>query len=357
VAVWLFAIGDTASAERIHPPQFGTPILVSNRLIFTAPARQWWVAHRIICISSDSGRKEWEITDPSNVQLWFVLSGRFILTVGANVYDCDVNSGKLTLLYNTGYEDCYLNKPQDDSLLVHGSRTNRDFLALVDSVNWQKKWETPRLVGTVADGREVLLCFEATRKPVNGGGYGLVDSHWCGVSKVDGHVLWRCQEYSRGAAVSNYFLVFNYDDGAICLNQNDGSVAARNRALRSRMLGTIESDNGGLLMETLYINFTNLETVPYRLTVPDLDLKRIPMNEWYSATYFPLKGGYAAFADRTNCFSKAQYANSHADGFVYFSKMEDDGAHTTVNRLRLETGEREKLYEEEIPIEMRLKEP
>ena len=215
-AALLVVAGHGLSAERIRVPQFGKPLAVSDKLIFAGPGLK---PDRLICIEKESGEPAWQITNEVQTLLaWCVLSNWVIVSVGPDLYRCNVELGHLDLLYRTGHEhDAFVYDEQDGTLLVTGGNGRMGYLARVDPGSGRALWERDRHGYVVAQGEKVLLCAESKRFAVATGGYGATDERWVGVSKQDGRALWSCPPNAAGGGGGG--LLLGFSEGHIQLPQ------------------------------------------------------------------------------------------------------------------------------------------
>ena len=89
-----------AGATSIYVPEFSTPFLVGDKVIFGAPEFPGLSTHRLICIEKQDGKKDWEKTeDTDKIRPWLVLNGQLIVTIGTVIQKCDPLSGKCERLY------------------------------------------------------------------------------------------------------------------------------------------------------------------------------------------------------------------------------------------------------------------
>jgi hypothetical protein len=314
-------------------PQFGSPVVAGDKLIFAEPGDD---PHRLICISKADGKKLWEISD-QNAELkpWCFRRDQVIVTLGGEVETCDPVTGRLTPRYRTTYEH-YVNLivEKEGLVFIHGETTNVDFLTCLDPEAWQPRWEARRVTMTRAVGQEVLLCEQATRNTRKDGSYILENKRWAALSKRDGNVLWSCRPFATATTVSNYFLV-HVEDTISCLNERDGVVVKQFRFNREPYLipALLANDSRLLVQLSGLQNGGMISRIFFALTVPELQWHGLTQEEWSQA-------------------SAAQNA-SRDDDYVYSSLS--DWQHTSINRVGIKSGNREKLYEEPVPQDKRIR--
>jgi outer membrane protein assembly factor BamB len=357
------------TATSIYFPKFGTPIIAGDRIVFSGPGMQ---PRRLICIEAQGGKKLWDITSGTNtLHPWFVQGEELLVTSSGDVHRCELKSGKLSRLYKTGYQRSRLLKQKPGFVLVDGERADVNYLSLVDSSRWQPVWETPRLLNVSAEGTDVLLCDAGTRKRVGGGGYTLIDRELAAVSRKDGKILWHRQMPqnvwgSKAVAISNFFVValggtlhcFKEADGEVLntLKVNDSDIISPTLALR----------DGRALVWAQKGRDVFSGHVVFSLNVPEFVKTELTETDWYSATSVVYEdiviGVTIGRVDAVHIptgkklWQGGQWNwDGILNGYIYFSDMERDGEHTSINRIQVKTGQREKIYEELLPEEMQWK--
>ncbi len=324
-----------AGASIIYVPQFTTPFLVGDKVIFGAPEFPGHSTHRLICIEKQDGKKVWERTeDMDKIRPWFVSNGQLIVTIGTVIQKCDPQSGKCERLYTTGFDrDVYLHQRRDGLLLVGGPKTNVDYLSLVDPKSWSKLWEVSRIAMPVAQGNDAILCEQADRHPEPGGGYSLRNERWVALAKSDGHVAWSRPhlEFGKAEAVSNYFLVY-LNDSIQCLNERDGISVGRFR-WQQQPYTPVEllTRNQELLVKTTQYGTTNIKGLStlFTLSAPDLKWGKLSEKEWENA----LKEKYEV-KDST---------------YLFYPSISYDWTTTSLCRKEIKTGDVKELYQEPVP--------
>src|SRR5437016_1998341 len=87
----VFLVAASAPATSYYFPKFGVPILVNDRLIFSGPG---WESQRVICISAETGRKLWEISDlAKKLHPACAFEGQLILTAEGDVESLSPTNG------------------------------------------------------------------------------------------------------------------------------------------------------------------------------------------------------------------------------------------------------------------------
>jgi hypothetical protein len=324
-----------AVANRIYVPEFTTPFLVGDKVIFGAPEFPGHSTHRLICIEKGDGKKLWEKTEETaKMRAWFVMNGQLILTIGNDIQNCDPETGKCRLLYRTGYDkDVYIREQEGDLLLVEGPRNNVDYLSLVDRKSWRKIWEVSRISGVVARGKDTLLCMQGDRHSEPGGGYSLRNQRSVALSVSDGTISWSHPgpQFVEAAAVSNYFLV--YANGSIqCLNQSDGTLVRRsNWKQESVVPAQMLARDQKLLVKILQFDAVSIKpkNVLFTLSVPDLKQGELSEDEWKKAwgEKFEVKD----------------------DVSLFYSSISSDWKTNSVCREVIKTGKVTELYQEPVP--------
>jgi len=355
--IFLLVAGLTANeaaAMSIGFASLGAPIVAGDKLIF---AERFWEAHRLICIDKQTGKKLWETIDRERaLKPWLVWNDRLMVTAGSDLQSCDIETGKLTTLYQTGFEDCSSVTRDGEVILVIGRRRDIDYISAVDLKGWRKLWETPRIHELSANGSGILLCAKGTRKTtrVPKGGYTYVDNAVVGVSKETGKVLWRRplgkNDWTPPAiAVSNYFVV-GIEGTALCLRQTDGRVLKELKLTGDDDWPLAFALRGERVL--MWLKFSVSE-----LTVPDLQKTDLLYAGGYSAAevqvYKDSVIGGSLYENHGwqistgYLFSKERqwHAAPVKEGFIYFGKP-DDGETTSMNRIEVSTGKIDKLYSE-----------
>jgi hypothetical protein len=335
LATFLLVSPGNATATRYRVPGFGAPVLAGEKIVFAAPGVQ---PHRLICISKTSGDKLWEVTNPAlGLQPWFAVGDQLIVTVGVDVYGCDLNSGKLKPLYRTGSKgDVYLTGRQEGSVLVQGETNDVDFLACVNTGSWRTVWKRALITRIEAASPRVLLCEQANRNPAKEGGYTLANQRWVALSREDGKLLWSCSPCATSATVGDYFLIY-LKDTISCLKQADGAPGKRFKIPQKPYSGMSLAENN----QRLLVNILDTDTTPmthvhvlFSLSVPSLELGQLAQAEWESVVR----------AQRT-----------HDEDYEYFSFTTPDWHNTSIVRTEFRTGSRQQLYEEPVPHKLQPK--
>jgi hypothetical protein len=331
---------NAAVANSIYIPQFGRPLPVADRIVFAEPGEE---PHRLICIAKQGGKKLWEVSDTNYViQPCFVASNQVIVTVGADVEECDPESGRLTRLYRSGYDEraVFLIKMQDGSTLVQGIKSNIDCVAFVPNGSWRAVWEVPRIALVITAGQDALFCGEATRRPLANGTFTYSDERYIALSRENGRIMWsfpplssRQPHFLKGAAVSNFFLV--YVDGTIhCLNQQSGATVGRYKIYEapSGPVSLLAQDEH-LLVRARRDLSTNVD-LPYSyflLTIPSLQRHNLTRHDWEDAV--------------------AMHNGTMDPDYVYSTSTDTDWLNTSIIRTKIKTGNRTELYREPLPSE------
>jgi len=104
----------------------------------------------------------------------------------------------------------------------------------------------------------------------------------------------------------------------------------------------------------------------YSLSIPDFHKSTALHPDWYSAVSSiygdVLIGKTIGRVDTYNIrtgkklWEGSQWDwNGIYDGWIYFSAMDADGEHTSVNKIRVDSGERALVYREPLPLAMQVK--
>jgi outer membrane protein assembly factor BamB len=355
----------TAYGTSYYFPKFGTPIVTDKFLVFSGPG---WKSNRIICISRETGKKAWEIKEEKAVlQPGFMMAGDLIITKGADVFSCRLKNGNTTELYSTGYERCELSPHRRPLVIIEGERGNAEFLSLVDLRKGKKLWEVQNLRHIVAETNGVLLCQYAERKSQGAGGYSYINQRLTAISEVDGNVLWNYPQpkecYSaEGVAIGDYFVV-DLAGTIHCLNQKTGTAVKTLQIQENPYVSiSLASRDGAVLVWTQEGGDVFSGHVVYSVSVPQLIKSKLTKTDWYSAvsqTYGDVVIGRTIGRMDTYNIKTGEKLwqggqwnwNGVHDGWIYYSTMEANGTHTSVNMIEVTSGKSRKLYEEVLPEE------
>ena len=136
----------------IYFPKLGTTILAGDRIVFSGSGLQ---PRRLIIIEAQGGKKLWDITSGTNTGL--MEGEELLVAISGDLHRCELESGRLSLLYKTGYQRSGLLKQKPRFMLVDGERADLDDLSLVTSSKWQAVWEA----GTLKPGSgQALLSLD-----------------------------------------------------------------------------------------------------------------------------------------------------------------------------------------------------
>jgi hypothetical protein len=357
----------TAHGTSYYFPKFGTPIVAEEHLVFSGPG---WEPHRIICISRETAKKTWQIEDEEALlQPWFVMAGDVVITKGADIYSCNVKSGKIEPLYSTGYERCGLSAHDLPLVLIGGEKENVDLLSLVDLRRAKKRWEVQNLRHIVAQGNGVLLCQYSERKVNASGSYSLINQKLIAISELDGRALWTYSQPRecrgvQGVAIGDYFVI-GLAGTLHCLNQKTGAAVKTHKIHDGPYASvSLAVRDDSLLAWTQEGHDLFSGHVVFSVSVPDLVQSELTKTDWYSAVSYTygdiVIGRTVGRIDTYNVKTGEKlwqggqwnWEGVH-DGWIYFSTMETNRTHASVNRIEVTTGRREKLYEEHLPYEWR----
>lgn len=355
----------TAYGTSYYFPKFGAPIVTDKYLVFSGPD---WEPHRIICISRETGKKTWEIQDEKVVlQPWFLMAGDLVITKGAGAFSCSLKNGNLNPLYSTGYEHCGLSPRRLPLVIIGGERGNVEFLSLVDLRRGKSLWEVQNLLHIVAETNGVLLCQYAERQSQGAGSYSHINQRLTAISEVDGKVLWNYPqpkecESVEGVAIGDYFVV-DLAGTLHCLNQKTGAAVKTLQIQESPYASvSLASRDGAVLVWTQEGRDVFSGHVVYSVSVPQLIKSELAKTDWYSAvshTYGDIVIGMTVGRMDTYNIKTGEklwqggqwnWDGVH-DGWIYYSTMETNGTHTSVNMIEVTSGKSRKLYEEALPEE------
>ena len=359
----------TAYGTSYYFPKFGTPIVTEKHIVFSGPG---WEPHRIICITRETGTKTWEIQDEEAVlQPWFMMAGSLIITKGADVFSYNLKNGKTEPLYSTGYERCALSVNELPLVMIGGERENVEFLSLVDLRRAKKKWEVRNTRHIVAQGNGVFLCQYSERHAHASGGYSHINQKLMAISEHNGEVLWDYPQpkecwRAEGVAIGHHFVV-DLAGTLHCLDQKTGAAVKTLQIQESPYASvSLAERDGAVLVWTQEGRDVFSGHVVFSVSVPDLVKSELTKTDWYSAvshTHGDIVIGMTV--GRMNTYNvktgeklwqggQWNWDGIH-DGWIYFSTMENNGTHTSVNMIEVTTGKRKKLYEELLPEEWQWK--
>lgn len=340
---------------------FGTPIVANDRLFFDEFSID---PHRIICVSSKDGQKLWEITNSLPMRACFMLQQQLVVTVGANIYLCEKESGKLKLVYQTGYDanDCPWLLQHNDLILGGGI----NYLLCLDPSTWIKKWQLTNtsIIHDLSARDDLLLCQEAVWDQRGNGSYTYTPQAITAVSVVDGKTMWRISDEngnSHGATCGNYFVIHDFNS-ATCVKKLDGSTVKKielpdlafpvvkdNRML-VQVLDEVASEKSfAASLKRKDNKFPPLKHNYYSFSVPDFKRRKISAKDWYQARY-PVEKAYAStMAKLLEDYVQQAWNGIHA-GYIYLSTEEPETERIVIYKINAKNGRREKLYEEAIPV-------
>lgn len=344
--------------------KFGTPIVAQGALVFAGAGKEY--GKRIICISRNSGDKRWEIKDEGEFIIpWVAIGNEVIITRGADILSCSLSDGRCKSLYNTFYSGCSLKEYAFPVILVEGERDNEEYLALIDIRQAKKIWEVQNHIKLVAMGNGVILCEAGERKYKENKSYSYTNRKLIAISISDGSVFWsvplekECQSV-KGVAVDDYFVI---DTGGTirCVNQGTGKIV-NELCVQSNPYAcvTLVAQNKSIIMWSEKKSGINSFYIIYSLSVPGLVMSELIKTEYGAASAQSFGdiligmdiGRVWAYNLKTgeNIWRGGQWSwNGIHDGWLYFSTMEKNGTHTSVNQIDVKTGNIKKLYEEIIP--------
>lgn len=371
-------------ALSFYSPALGDPVVCGDRVVFSGPALK---SRRLICISKETGEKAWEIDHPRRpLSPWFPMEEDLIVTVGSDIYSCDVATGELTFLCTSGYERCRLichggslafvlgerDSVDHLGLTEPGKRRSVDFLSLVDVVRGKRIWERRNISGVVADGGDVVLA-EGYERAVWGrtAGAGMrqegrrLIGFWVG----SGRRLWLRNDLGTSFLVDGIYVDGGFaiavDNTVRCLAEDDG-----------RDLNTVQVDEDSTVRVALaswgdsVVAWTSKGWRPLAghmvvsFSAPELE----------EGLRFEVEHGAdrcCAYGDVVigDCGRNVSAYNLTTkeklwegagwgwdgvhDGYIYFTTTAVGLTHTSVNRIEVRTGRQERLYEEELPEELR----
>lgn len=354
---------DVSLGTSYYFPKLGRPIVTEDRLVFSGPG---WKSHRLICISKTGEKRLWEIEDNSAVIApCFVMGQDLLITKDADVYTCDLSSGKTRLVFRTEYKRCGLHKARANHVIIAGEKDGVDYLSLVDLGRAKRIWEVPKINTVLAKGSGVILCQVAERRMGAHGGYTLVNQHLVALSATSGSAIWRFPlpkvcDLAHTVLMAEYF-VAEAAGTIYCFRQDNGEVVSALKVQKGVYpCVSLAARSGDILVWTCKGDREVSGYVVFSLTVPNLERRNLLEPDWYSAVSY-------AYADTVMGTTIGRIDTYHIpsgkkiweggqwnwdgvhDGFIYFSTMEPNGTHTSVNRIEVKTGNRTKLYEEELP--------
>jgi outer membrane protein assembly factor BamB len=352
---------NSAVATSIRFASFGAPVVAENKLIF---ADHFEEARRLICIDRGTGKRLWETSDQERaVEPCFLSENGLVVMSGSDLKKCDVETGKLMPLYQTGLEGCSYGGVHKGQVFVAGHRRNVDYIAAVDSGDWGKRWEAPRIHHVLGQGSEVVLCSEGTREAAKGGSripkdaYRYVNNAIVGISRESGKVLWRRllsdDDWTPpGIALSNCFIV-EIKGRVLCLRQTDGYVLKQLEVAGGDHVPVAFARRGDKVL--MWLNYSVSE-----MTVPGLEKRDLFHAGGYSGSEVQvyenvvvatsLYENHAWHIPSGNRLWKVGQWNAARgqDGFIYFGRPDDGGKTTSMNKIEITTGKIERLYQEEL---------
>lgn len=349
------------------PPTFGIPVVCGDHLAFSGPGLD---SRRLICISRDTGEKAWEIENPRRaLKPWFPMEKELIVTVGSDIYSCDVATGELTFLCRSGYDRCRLIRHEGSSAFVLGERRGVDYLSLMDVVSGKQMWAHRNIYDVVAEGDDVVLGEGYQRGVWESGGMRQEGQRLVAFSVKSGKRPWLKTGLTtpfdiKGVHIDGSF-VLAVDNTVLCLSQDDG------RELNCAQLDEDPTVNVRLAAwGDEVVAWTTKGWRPMAghvvvsLSVPELEEKLRLEAEHGAALCYTYEdvviGDCWSYVSAYNLRTKEKLWEGAGwgwdgvhDGYMYFTTTEVGLTHTSVNRIEVRTGRRERLYEEEISEELR----
>ena len=360
VCSWLVGAISTVFGTSYYFTKFGTPIVADDRIIFAGPG---WESHRVICISKLGGKKLWEISDSTNtLHPAFAFNQQVVVTASSRMEQLNPKDGSRKTLFETGYSRPSLRPFTADILYCSGESSGSLKLKQINARTWTPKWEIAGIERIIAEGEKTLLCEWQIRKPLGKGTFQITAAGYAGIVASSGKESWRqtvpSATWLHGVAVKEWFVV-SLGDEVLCMRQENGQILKRANSQAGKPGVSLANRDDHVVVWSCADRASFAGRV-YKLSVPELDEFTL-----FSTDFFPLS--HAIFGDvvvgrsggRVDAYSLTdgkklwrggQWNWSGVfDGAIYFSEQEPDGKHTSVNRIDIKTGEREKLFEELLP--------
>lgn len=342
-------------ALSIRFPKFGTPIAAEDKVVFTSVD-----SSRLICISRADGKIIWE-TRPGQDDLtaWFLHKGALLVTSGSTLLDCDVNSGKLTPVWNSGLERCALKQLVADLILITGDTGRVDHLMCFDATEKRIRWRKDFTVAPLCHSDSTVYVYQAKRKYATSKGYQPADARLAAVDIQTGSNRWTyslpSNAFSPEAIAVGAYVVFEEERRLKCIEQRSGKVVNACEVLDPD--GPIALCSHGTNAWLL-----SRESIPavQSLSIPSLEKKTLFYTHWYAAGMKAVGdmligqsvGMTEAYDVSTGkkLWSGGQWNWSQAgDKYVLYSEMVRGGGSATLNEIDVRTGTTRKLYEERLP--------
>jgi outer membrane protein assembly factor BamB len=354
----------------IHTPKFGTPLVTSNKIIFTWPDAQH---PKLITIDRETGEKRWEISVTNkDVQLWSVTNNP-IVSIGPDLFTLTIATGALQHRANVGFEIQELREIAPELLLIERRaediRTNG--LAAIRTTNWTRAWLRTNIFQLIdADTKRVLVRFGEPDYsiefwlhsfPVKNMRVGLLDAE-------DGHIIWqqspRDPSAEENAILAGEYVIAGGVNRTACLSARDGSIInaippfSRNTSpifwrdgrffttMATHAVATL--DVPSLSCKTLFRHEPAIVGAEYRCFADDVFLIRGDYGTWA----FDAHSGHKLWPAQTPrvMLPDAGWAwNGIHENTIYVSKASDAEQKTSIRALDLKTGRSRELFSAPLP--------
>lgn len=362
---------DSHAQRGYHTPKFGTPLVLSNQIIFTWPDAQ---RPKLISIHRETAAKRWEVPVSDNdIQLW-PASQNPIVTIRSTAFTLNTDTGTLQRQTDFGFEIKELRQIHPDLLLIERRsadiRTN-GLLALRTTTNWTRAWLRTNVAQLIdADAKRVLVRFgepdysgrwQSHGWPMQNVSLGLLNAE-------DGAIVWRLppgnERDQENAILAGEYVVVGSIKRFACLSARDGSVVTtlppfsrdtnptfwRDEDLFTDMATDVVAklDIPSLSCKTLFRHEARVAGADYRCFVDDVFLIRGD----YGTQAFDRRTGRKLWPAQTPrvLLPDAGWAwNGIYQNTIYLSKANAAEKKTSIHAVDLKTGRSRELFSAPLP--------
>lgn len=366
-----------AKALSPAPPQFGTPCVVGNHLIFRSSDSK-----RLICITADSGKELWSRNNKS--EFWsdpMLGGGKVWLSEGTQIWNCEPTRGYLRPVVKMTVDSLLLEGGDSNAVWVAvQSKVNGHFLAEVDALGGRERWR-------VAEGHHLVaatpeLAFVGTQRRRAGRSsypfeYEVAGATLEAISRRTGQRVWTYQpEWSDEHRHwwKNFNVVIAGDKLVVlangkfldCLRLSDGKSLVTIDVNKRTDGGDVELIDGKVIGRFVISPFDGTRRKFYELLLPDLFRKEFPSPP-IDGTLMGITDGVGICVGRfdsnrsswmgydvrtgeklwqkTGGGESWRWEGSYA-GFIYVSSRDRSAPISMILRVNLRTGEWKELRRE-----------
>lgn len=366
-----------AKALSLAPPQFGTPCVVGNYLVFRSSDSK-----RLICITADTGKELWSRNTQSDFWNDPVLAGGKVwVSEGTQVWECDPTRGKLRPVVKMTVDFLRLEGADTNAVWVAvQGKVSGHFLAEVDALGGRERWRVAEGHHLVAATHELAFVGTQQRRPNQLGypfEYEVTGATLEAVSRRTGQRVWTYRpEWSDDIRNwwKNFNLVISGDKLVVlangrsldCLRLSDGKSLVSIDVNKRADGGDLQMIDGKVIGCFVISPFDGARRKFAELLLPDLFRKEFPSPP-IDGTLMGITDGVGICMGRfdgnrsswmgydvrtgeklwqkTGGGETWRWEGSHA-GFIYISNREYSTSISTILRVNLRTGEWKELRRE-----------